>query len=66
MFDSVHIIIISEICNYLGANSEKLEKHFRLKINMIAWKMEKNCFQINFEKSWLWKFWIRVILDTYL
>ena len=45
MFDSVHIILTT-----VGANSEKPEKYFRLKINRIAWKIEKIGFQNNFEK----------------
>ena len=64
MFDSVHIIIMSEIFNYLGANSEKPEKYFRLKINRIAWKMEKivsrsTLKNIDYEIFWSASFSIR-------
>ena len=35
-------------------------------MNRVAWTVEKSGFQKNFEKFWLRKFSIQVILDTYL
>ena len=35
-------------------------------MNRVGWIVEKSGFQKNFEKFWLRKFSIQVILDTYL